>query len=110
MAAVGAAHDQGSRGLPSVMIPHRLIHVEREFEQALARLVIGVLRMVLNRRAVPTLIAGGKGIASGEHDRLERAGAEFCSRESACENRDFAIPIRGQQDLRLRVNSEKTAE
>jgi hypothetical protein len=71
---------------------HRLVHVERELHEALARFVLRIFRLVLDRDAVPSLVTRGEGIAFRERRRQERPGAELRSGEAAGVNDDLSIP------------------
>ena len=85
------------------MLLHRRVHVERELHDALARLVIRVFRLVLDRDAVPSLVARGEGVALREGRGLERPGAELRPGEATRVDDDFSIPRRRQEDLELGV-------
>jgi hypothetical protein len=92
MAAVGTAHDERARGFLAVVLLYRLVHVEREFHEALARFVIRIFWLVLDRDSVPSLVARGEGIALRQRRRQKCPGAELRSGEAAGVDDDLSIP------------------
>ena len=101
--SVRPAHDERAGRAGAVVVKNRLVHVLGQLDEALARLVVGVLRRVLDRHPVPALVARRKGIALGQRSGKEGAGAEFRSREAARMDDDLSVPALRQQDLELGV-------
>src|SRR5207302_10780735 len=74
------------------------------------RFVIRVFRLVLDRDAVPSLVARGEGVALRERRGLECPGAELSPREAAGMNDHLPVPCHRQEDLELAVVENDAVE
>ncbi len=110
MTAVRTAHHERAGGASPVMGHQNLFRVESELSDTLARFVVAILWPVGNREAIPTLIAGGEGVALLERCSLEGSGGEFRSRKSPREDGKFSIPVIGQRYLEFRVVGDDSVE